>query len=285
MTDTRLTVVRRLSSEIKAAVRILVVDPNPQSLGALAGFLRNHSFIHSVYERTTAGDLTRSLAENPVHLVMLEQNLGNQTGLSVIREILKSALRRKPAFMLIAGRFDDDDRREANDLGVRALLERPFDSKTLERSVLVALGATSGDIQAFQARLDQLRHLPLFAGFSDLELARLVRLCPMVQVSSGQTIYAPGQIGRSLYLLVEGQVQVFRSEPKQTVMYALLPGACFGESALVADGKRNFGARAETNAWVMEIGKSVFCEAEELIVLKLVRKIALQMLVRQPEPS
>jgi CheY-like chemotaxis protein len=280
MTEMRSTVVRRLSSEVKPVVRILLVDPRPQSRAILKSFLRNLSVVQAVYERSTTAELVQGLAETPVHLLILEQDLGKETGLSVIRGIQNSELARKPRFMLIAGAMSDAERREASELGVRSVLSRPYDVNSLERSVLEALGATTGDIQALRTRMEHLRRVPSFGGFSDLELARLVKLCPMIQVPTGQSIYIPGQPARSLFMVIEGQVQMYRGEPHPAVLASVMPGDCFGESAMVHPGKRRQGARAETDCWIMEVSQNVFCQEEETVVLKLVRQIALQVLLK-----
>jgi DNA-binding NarL/FixJ family response regulator len=280
MTETRSTVVRRLSTEVKPIVRILLIDPKPHSRSILKGFLRNLSVVQSVYERASTADVIHSLTESPVHLVMIEHDLGQETGLAVIRSIQASALQRKPRFMLMAGQMSEAERREATELGVRTILARPYDINTLERSVLEALGATNGDIQVVRSRTEQLRRLPAFAGFSDLELARLLKLCPLMRVPANQSIYVPGHSGRSLYLIVAGQVHILQGESEARPIALLQPGECFGETAMVHPGKRRLGAQAVTDSWVMEVSHAVFCKEEEPVVLKFVRQLALQFLLR-----
>ena len=280
MTETRSTVVRRLSNELKPLVRILLLDPKPHSRSILKSFLRNLSLVQSVHERASATDILQSLGEFPVHLVMLDQDLGKETGISVIRAIRNSTLERKPRFMLMANEISQAQRQEAAELGVRTILTRPYDVNTLEKSVLEALGATTGDIQAVRSRTDLLRKVPAFAGFTDLELARLLKLCPLVRVPASQSIYAPGHASRSAHVIVAGQVQIYMDETDPRPVSTLGTGDCFGEAAMIHAGKRRLGARAMVDSWIMEVPHSVFVKEEEVAALKLVRQIALQVLTK-----
>ncbi|MGF1535635.1 MAG: Crp/Fnr family transcriptional regulator [Elainellaceae cyanobacterium] len=78
-------------------------------------------------------------------------------------------------------------------------------------------------------RLLFIREVPLFKELRDDFLVRLASVMDEVGFPSGHTIFDQGQEGRSLYIVVSGEVKV---HIRDRVLAQLGQGACFGEMAV-----------------------------------------------------
>lgn len=83
-----------------------------------------------------------------------------------------------------------------------------------------------------------------------------------IQVSKGEAIFKEGDQGDSMYVIIDGQVQIVRKGNRAPVVLATLqPGAFFGEMAIVDNTERTASAVAATNATLLVV------EASELELL------------------
>ncbi len=78
-------------------------------------------------------------------------------------------------------------------------------------------------------RLLLVRGVPIFKELRDDFLVRLASIMNEISFPSGKTIFAEGQEGRSLYIVVAGKVRVHLSEKDLAL---LDKGSCFGEMSL-----------------------------------------------------
>jgi CRP/FNR family transcriptional regulator, cyclic AMP receptor protein len=78
-------------------------------------------------------------------------------------------------------------------------------------------------------RLLLVRGVPIFKELRDDFLVRLASIMNEVSYPSGKMIFAEGQEGRSLYIVVAGRVRV-HSEDQELAL--LEKGSCFGEMSL-----------------------------------------------------
>ncbi|MGB3613850.1 MAG: cyclic nucleotide-binding domain-containing protein [Elainellaceae cyanobacterium] len=78
-------------------------------------------------------------------------------------------------------------------------------------------------------RLLFIREVPLFKELRDDFLVRLASVMDEVGFPANQTIFSQGQEGRSLYIVVSGEVNVHIGD---RTLAKLGKGACFGEMAV-----------------------------------------------------
>ncbi len=75
----------------------------------------------------------------------------------------------------------------------------------------------------------------------------------------GDTIIHQGDVGNSMYVIQEGEVEVVRSENGKTVRLAVLgQGDIFGELSLFGNDKRSATVRALGKVRIITIDKKIF---------------------------
>jgi CRP/FNR family cyclic AMP-dependent transcriptional regulator len=92
-------------------------------------------------------------------------------------------------------------------------------------------------------KVQALKGVPLFEGFSRKELVQLERVCEDLQVEPGKVLCEEGQIGHEFFVLVDGKVQVTR---KARHVATLGGGDFVGEIALITEMPRTATVTAET---------------------------------------
>lgn len=79
------------------------------------------------------------------------------------------------------------------------------------------------------------RSIPIFGGLEGRSLDRVQSLLQEHNYAQGATIFSKGELGRTMYVLSEGEVDVLcpASNGRMIPIVRLGPGECFGEMALV----------------------------------------------------
>ncbi|MBM3473014.1 MAG: GNAT family N-acetyltransferase [Armatimonadetes bacterium] len=80
---------------------------------------------------------------------------------------------------------------------------------------------------------DVARRVRIFQGLGDWEVERLRGICPEKRYRSGQPVFAKGDPGQSLFIVVEGEVQIVANHESDQPLATVGPGEVFGELALV----------------------------------------------------
>lgn len=99
-----------------------------------------------------------------------------------------------------------------------------------------AMAATSEPKQTPTDGYGFLKALPMFEGLSLPEMKALYRICSSVTFQPGQALIEPGQPGRGLYVITDGQVEVFGGPDESSrLLNTLGVGSYVGEISLVRD--------------------------------------------------
>lgn len=122
------------------------------------------------------------------------------------------------------------------------------------------------------------RHLStndLFQDLSDKEREELDRISTVTTVRKGKVFYRPDEAGEVLFLLKEGQVQLYRISPegKKLVITTLGRGSLFGEMALLGQQMHNTFAEALTDCTICLLSRA---DLERLILQR--PQVALRIL-------
>jgi hypothetical protein len=105
------------------------------------------------------------------------------------------------------------------------------------------LGAHARPGPAEEERMERLlvlREVPLFAGLSLDQLEAVNRLVRETRWLAGEVVLREGDLGNELYVLVEGELRVYRGygTPEELLLNTLRPVSAVGEMGVLADAPR-----------------------------------------------
>ncbi len=110
-----------------------------------------------------------------------------------------------------------------------------------------------------QLSVDQISALlvgtDLFQGFQPTTLRHVASICRVVELAAGQVLFLVDEDGSSLYVVVDGILQVYRGE---RIIAQIQPNEYVGEMALFDPGPRSASVRAVTPAQVIEVSRDVY---------------------------
>ncbi|MBD2187532.1 cyclic nucleotide-binding domain-containing protein [Pseudanabaena mucicola] len=107
-------------------------------------------------------------------------------------------------------------------------------------------------------RLLLIRGVPIFKELRDGFLVRLAAGMNEVAYSPGKMIFAHGQEGRSLYIIITGKVRVHIEDKDLAV---LEKGSCFGEMSLFDAEPRSASVSAITNCECLVLSQQQLYDA------------------------
>ncbi len=82
-----------------------------------------------------------------------------------------------------------------------------------------------------------------------------------VQFKPGEVIFRQGESGTSMFIIIEGEVEISQSsDPDKYVLATVGPGEFFGETAIIADQPRTASASALKNTLLLPINQADFLE-------------------------
>jgi CRP-like cAMP-binding protein len=108
---------------------------------------------------------------------------------------------------------------------------------------------------ARDAHLDHLSSIPLFAALSRKELQRVARASDTVTVKEGHELTRQGDVGREMFVIVEGSATVKRNGRKVATAG---PGNAIGELSLLDKGPRTATVTTDTETTVLVLGAREF---------------------------
>jgi CRP-like cAMP-binding protein len=133
------------------------------------------------------------------------------------------------------------------------------------------------------AKLELLRHVPLFAGCKTSALEDIGRLADEVDVPDGYAIVREGTFGEQFVLIVEGRVRIERGGRTVKTMG---PGEFLGEIALIDHGRTTATATSEGPAKLFVLSHQGFDSLlDQSPSIRLEIMSALASRVRQLEPD
>ena len=107
--------------------------------------------------------------------------------------------------------------------------------------------------------LDELRKIPLFADLSEEDLERLYRMAETVSIPAGKLVLREGDSGDSLFVVLDGELEVTKRQGSQDVLLALYkPGQFFGEMALLEQAPRSASVRTLQESRLLVVSQVAF---------------------------
>src|SRR5215207_10961182 len=107
--------------------------------------------------------------------------------------------------------------------------------------------------------LDELRHVPLLADLSEEDLEQLYKMAETVSIPAEQLVLQEGDSGDSLYVVLDGELEVTKRHGSQEVLLAVYKaGQFFGEMALLEQAPRSASVRTLRESRLLVISQAAF---------------------------
>ena len=107
--------------------------------------------------------------------------------------------------------------------------------------------------------LDELRHVPLLADLSEEDLEQLYKMAETVSIPAEQLVLQEGDSGDSLYVVLDGELEVTKRHGSQEVLLAVYKaGLFFGEMALLEQAPRSASVRTLRESRLLVISQAAF---------------------------
>jgi CRP/FNR family transcriptional regulator, cyclic AMP receptor protein len=111
-------------------------------------------------------------------------------------------------------------------------------------------------------KMQTLKVIPLFGPLPDRQLEKVTERIKDVEFAPGQPIIEAGEVGRALYIVQSGKVEVVKpaeSRDKPEMLLGILSaGECFGEMSLLTGDPASATIRAREPVRALSIGKEDF---------------------------
>jgi NADH:ubiquinone reductase (H+-translocating) len=121
----------------------------------------------------------------------------------------------------------------------------------------VYLSKLPGMVRRLRVTLDWTLDLFFPRDITQLQALRTERF-RVEHFEAGEVILSALEIGRSLYVIKRGEVEVFMPSSPAQILASLKQGDCFGEKALLTDAPRSACVRAKTAVDVMVVSRADF---------------------------
>jgi len=136
----------------------------------------------------------------------------------------------------------------------------PDKPETPSASPSGAPAAPAADVANEAQREEQLAKVPFFDGLTVEALAMIAHVTTEESYAYGTKIFAYGDPGDKLYIVVEGKVRIFREVGGmgEEALAVLGAGEVFGEMSLLDESTRSAGALAHEKCKLLVITKDAF---------------------------
>jgi hypothetical protein len=103
-------------------------------------------------------------------------------------------------------------------------------------------------ILALSMHRSVLENSPLFQGMTNYQARKAILISELHEFEEGDLLVEQGTVGRSMYLILSGRVEVLRRSGRETKRVAVLnPGQVLGEVGFIREIRRTADARASSH--------------------------------------
>jgi CRP-like cAMP-binding protein len=117
-------------------------------------------------------------------------------------------------------------------------------------------------MQPLERDVDTLRRIPLFAGLPTARLKLIAYTAEVVEFAPGETIVRQGDPADAVYILTEGEAEVFIKDVDGHEIRLTTMGrhSLIGETAVISKGRRTATVRARDRVVMFKISAEVFLD-------------------------
>jgi signal transduction histidine kinase len=125
--------------------------------------------------------------------------------------------------------------------------------------VLDARSGLGGVPEQDAVMLEELRQVPLLADLSEEDLEQLYQMAETVSIPAEELVLQEGDPGDSLYIVLDGELEVTKRHGSQEVLLAVYKaGQFFGEMALLEQAPRSASVRTLRDSRLLLISQAAF---------------------------
>src|SRR3981081_1079489 len=108
--------------------------------------------------------------------------------------------------------------------------------------------------------IELLHSMDIFAELPNEDLSKIARLLKEHKVRENELVFAQGDPGDSLYIVLQGRVRIATSDSfgRERVLAFYGPGEFFGDMAVLTGEPRSATASASTNLRLLQLRKDDF---------------------------
>ncbi|MDA8419472.1 MAG: cyclic nucleotide-binding domain-containing protein, partial [Desulfobacteraceae bacterium] len=120
-----------------------------------------------------------------------------------------------------------------------------------------------------------LKRIEFFDNFDDHELRQFLQVAKWLKTPDGTLIIRENTRERVFYILVKGEVSVFKTreeDGRSLELTTLRSGACFGEMSLVMDVKRTAGVISRGESFLLMVEPEIINSSNLFLQLKFYKR-------------
>jgi CRP/FNR family transcriptional regulator len=108
-------------------------------------------------------------------------------------------------------------------------------------------------------QIDKMRGVELFGEMTGAELEVTAKCMISKQYPAGQTLFFEGMPGELMYVVLSGQLEIYKTGPEGERRIALVgPGEFSGEGSLILEGKRSTNCRVTQDSELLVLTRKYF---------------------------
>ena len=124
---------------VKDQLQILVVDDMATSRGLITQSLAELGIRHVIWEEDGAAAYAR-LQQNPVHLIISDQNMPGVTGLELLQHVRAHPQLGRTGFILVTGSPEPGLLKKGTALGLNNYIRKPFTTTDMKACIEHVVG-------------------------------------------------------------------------------------------------------------------------------------------------
>ena len=130
-------------------------------------------------------------------------------------------------------------------------------------------------------QIEFLKSIAFFSDFDDHELHQFLTVSTWLKVARGSVIIRENTVEKVFYILVRGEVAVFKEAGGAAVeLTRLSTGDCFGEMAILGESRRTAGVMATSDCYILRVEPGIINRSNVFLQLKFYKRFCEIMVSR-----
>lgn len=128
---------------IISELKILLVD-DQKGIRDLARLALEEAGVANIIEAKHGEEALGMVRADPVDLIISDWNMQPLDGLELLKAIRADEAIKNTPFIMMTGKFEDEDVKAVEKAGVNSYVKKPFDADTVKEKIVQAVGPLDG---------------------------------------------------------------------------------------------------------------------------------------------